>query len=121
MDELCSQLGIEMVKLHGPNGEIYLAFFMRFAKSITSSISRDEPVGSDYLKEKWLLLVEGNELYREVLKGHMIQWGIEEEETGDAESAIEVIDAAGTFDFGVFDISLPVMNGRSCRVIAQAS
>ena len=51
----------------------------------------------------------------------MIQWGIEEEETGDAESAIEVIDAAGTFDFGVFDISLPVMNGRSCRVIAQAS
>ena len=52
MDELCSQLGIEMVKLHGPNGEIYLAFFMRFANSISSSISRDEPVGSDCLKEK---------------------------------------------------------------------
>lgn len=68
-----------------------------------------------------MLLVEGNELYREVLKGHMIQWGIKEEETGDAESVIEVIDAAGTFDFGVFDISLPVMNGRSCRVIALAS
>ena len=60
-------------------------------------------------------------MYREALKGHMIQWGIEVEETGDAESAIEVIDAAGTFDFGVFDISLPVMSGGSWRVIAAAS
>ena len=51
----------------------------------------------------------------------MIQWGIEVEETGVAESAIEVIDATGTLDFGVFDISLQVMNGRSWRVIAVAS
>ena len=121
MDELCSQLGIEIVRLHGPNGEIYLAFVMRFAKSISSSISRDEPVGSYCLKGKRLLLVEDNELHREVLKGHMVQWGIEVEETGDGESAIEVIDAAGLFDFGVFDISLPGMSGGSWRVIAVAS
>ena len=112
IDELCSQLGVEMVTLYGPSGEMYLAFVMQFAKSISNSVSRDEPVGTDCLKGKRLLLVEDNDLYREVLKGHMVQWGIEVAETGDAESAIEVLNAVGPFDFGVFDISLPGMSGE---------
>ncbi len=112
IDELCSQLGVEMVTLYGPSGEMYLAFVMQFVKSISNSVSRDEPVGTDCLKGKRLLLVEDNDLYREVLKGHMVQWGIEVAETGDAESAIEVLNAVGPFDFGVFDISLPGMSGE---------
>jgi len=117
MDELCSQLGIEMVMLRGPNGEMYLAFVMRFAKSISSSISRDELVGSDCPKGKRLLLVEGSDLYREVEKGHMVPKGIEVEETGDAESAIEVIGGAGPFDFGVFDIPLQGMSGGAGELL----
>ncbi len=112
MDELCSQLGVEMVSLFGPNGENYLAFVMQFEKLNANSITNDGVARPDCLKGKRLLLVEDNELYREVLKGHMVQWGIEVEETADAESAIEVMDASAPFDFGVFDISLPGMSGR---------
>ena len=64
-------------------------------------------------------LVEDKELNREFLKGHMIQCGIEVEETGDAESTIEIIDAAGPFDFVVFNIYLQVMKGGAGELLAQ--
>ncbi len=112
MDEICSRLGIELVTLYGPNGEKYLAFVMQFAKP-TPKIQKGQGTGdADCLKGKRLLLVEDNELYREVLKGHFVQWGIMVEEASNAEAAIEAIDRLKSFDFGVFDISLPGMSGR---------
>lgn len=112
MDEICSRLGVEMVTLFGPHGERYLAFVMQFAKSSNGVAEGKTVVRSNSLKGKRLLLVEDNELYREVLKGHLVQWGIEVEEAGDAESAIDLIDKSGSFDFGVFDISLPGKTGK---------
>ncbi len=121
MDEICSRLGIEMVTLFGPNGERYLAFVMQFAKPSSIAQMGQGTFFTDCLKGKRLLLVEDNELYREVLKGHLVQWGVEVEEACNAEAAIEAIDRSSSFDFGVFDISLPGMSGRDLAQYCRSS
>ncbi len=119
MNEICARLGTELVFLTGPRGERFIAFVVSLRKPPQLPADPQGNFPGNCLRGKRLLLVEDNDLYREVLKGHFVRWGMEVEDVGDAERAIEVIDRSVPFDFGVFDSSLPGITGndlaRYCR------
>lgn len=120
MNQLCGKFGIELITKIGPLGERFMAFVVELE---LESPYRLKGYGLHCLRGKRLLLVEDNDLYREVLKRYFIRWGIEVEDAGSAEKAILLMDGLEPFDFGVFDNSLPGRSGselaRYCRLFRQ--
>ncbi len=72
----------------------------------------DDQDGPDF-KGKRILLVEDNELNREIATEILLQYGFEVEEAEDGSIAVEMIRQAqpGRYDLILMDIQMPVMDG----------
>ena len=71
-----------------------------------------ETVKTDNLAGKWVLLVEDNELNREIAKALLEEEGLIVDEADDGDVAVEMVrNSKGRYDFVLMDIQMPRMNG----------
>lgn len=71
-----------------------------------------ETVKTDNLAGKWVLLVEDNELNREIAKALLEEEGLIVDEADDGDVAVEMVrNSRGRYDFVLMDIQMPRMNG----------
>ena len=73
----------------------------------------EEPESFEALAGKRVLLVDDNELNREIMKEILVDHGLMVEEAGDGNEAVAAVKAAepGYFHFILMDIEMPVMDG----------
>ncbi len=71
-----------------------------------------DTVKADNLVGKWVLLVEDNELNREIAKALLEEEGLIIDEADDGDVAVEMVkNSKGKYDFILMDIQMPHMNG----------
>ncbi len=71
-----------------------------------------DTVKADNLAGKWVLLVEDNELNREIAKALLEEEGLIIDEADDGDVAVEMVKKSkGKYDFILMDIQMPHMNG----------
>ena len=80
-----------------------------------------DTVKVDNLVGKWVLLVEDNELNREIAKALLEEEGLIIDEADDGDVAVEMVkNSKGKYDFILMDIQMPHMNGyQAARAIRE--
>lgn len=80
-----------------------------------------ETVKTDNLAGKWVLLVEDNELNREIAKALLEEEGLIVDEADDGDIAVEMVrNSKGRYDFVLMDIQMPRMNGyKAAKAIRE--
>ena len=73
----------------------------------------ENSIGASDFAAKRVLLVDDNDLNREIVKEILEDSGLETEEASNGKTALEMVKASkgGYFDFVLMDIQMPVMNG----------
>ena len=124
----CSKLGTtkaELGRRHGAQGEEYFEKLQMVLSNMEATIAytlgeppHDEPASEDSenieaLEGKRVLLVDDNELNREMLKEVLMDHGILVEEAEDGSEAVAAVKAnePGYYHFVLMDIEMPVMDG----------
>ena len=124
--ELNSAVGYaELGGRHGSKAEEYLQKIQMVLADMEATIaytlgeslhdepSAEEPENIESLEGKRVLLVDDNELNREILKEVLIDHGLLVEEADDGSKAVAAVKAneAGYYHFVLMDIEMPVMDG----------
>lgn len=78
----------------------------------------DEPGNIEMLKGRRVLLVDDNDLNREIMKEMLMEHGLIVEEAKDGKCAVETVKAQqpGYFHFMIMDIEMPVMDGYEATI-----
>ena len=115
----------ELGMRYGSKAEEYLEKIQRILTNLESTIAcvlgestNDEPYPKDSenieaLKGRRVLIVDDNELNREIMKEVLIGHGLLVEEAGNGSEAVEAMKAKepGYYQFILMDIEMPVMDG----------
>ena len=115
----------ELGMRYGSKAEEYLEKIQRVLTNLESTIAcvlgestNDEPYPKDSenieaLKGRRVLIVDDNELNREIMKEVLIGHGLLVEEAGNGSEAVEAMKAKepGYYQFILMDIEMPVMDG----------
>ena len=115
----------ELGRRHGAQGEEYFEKLQMVLSNMEATIAytlgeppHDEPASEDSenieaLEGKRVLLVDDNELNREMLKEVLMDHGILVEEAEDGSEAVAAVKAnePGYYHFVLMDIEMPVMDG----------
>ena len=115
----------ELGKRHGSKAEEYLEKIRQVLTNMESAISyalgeslNDEPAAEETedmeaLEGKRVLLVDDNELNREILREILVDHGLVVEEAGNGSEAVAAVKAnePGYYHFILMDIEMPVMDG----------
>ena len=106
----------------GEGTKIVIELAPRLADRVAEAAGKDTETGGADLAGLKVLLVEDNELNREIAGEILRDFGIEVEEAGDGTEAVSKMAKAvpGQFDIVLMDIQMPIMDGyRATREIRQ--
>ncbi|MGN0626087.1 MAG: response regulator [Oscillospiraceae bacterium] len=124
--ELHSAVGYaELGTVHGSKAEEYLKKMQSVLANMESTIAYalgdspyeesnpEEPADIESLRGKRVLIVDDNQLNREILKEILVDYGLIVAEADDGREAVAEVKAkeAGYYHFILMDIEMPVMDG----------
>lgn len=133
--ELNSAVGYaELGGRHGSKAEEYLeklqsvladmeaTIAYTLGESLHDESAAEEPENIESLEGKRVLLVDDNELNREILKEVLIDHGLLVEEADDGSKAVAAVKASepGYYHFVLMDIEMPVMDGFEATMKIRA-
>lgn len=114
IDLMNGSIGVESEIGKGSEFTIELSFQIRKQALKMGDLLQmaTETVKSDNLVGKWVLLVEDNELNREIARALLEEEGLVIDEADDGDVAVEMVkNSKGKYDFILMDIQMPRMNG----------
>jgi signal transduction histidine kinase/DNA-binding response OmpR family regulator len=77
---------------------------------------------SSVLSRTRMLLVDDNSTHREIIRRHLVSWGVLVTEANSGRQALEILDNAlgGQFDVMIMDAQMPEMNGLTLAAAVRA-
>ena len=77
---------------------------------------------SSVLSRTRMLLVDDNSTHREIIRRHLVSWGVLVTEASSGRQALEILDNAlgGQFDVMILDAQMPEMNGLTLAAAVRA-
>ena len=102
---------LEKIQMVLTNVEFTIAYTL--GESLNDEQDPEEPENIEALTGKRVLLVDDNELNREIMKEVLVEHGLMVEEAGNGSEAVEAMKAKepGYYQFILMDIEMPVMDG----------
>ena len=102
---------LEKIQMVLTNVEFTIAYTL--GESLNDEQDPEEPENIEALTGKRVLLVDDNELNREIMKEVLVEHGLMVEEAGNGNEAVAAVKAKepGYYHFILMDIEMPVMDG----------
>ena len=105
-------------KIQNILGNVELSIAYALGESLNDEPDSDESQNTESLKGKRVLLVDDNELNREIMKEILLDHGLMVEEAGNGQEAVANVKAnePGYYHFILMDIEMPVMDGYEATI-----
>ena len=105
--------GEYLEKLRSILANMESAIACALGESLDDDPAEEEPGNIEMLEGKRVLLVDDNELNREIMREILVDHGLVVEEAGNGSEAVEAVKAnePGYYHFILMDIEMPVMDG----------
>lgn len=122
--KLCDALGaaIDIQSHPGKGTTVTLDFYFRIAEDETLPVKETTQADTEVLNNKKVLLVEDNEMNREIARSILEEYGMIVCEAEDGDIAVRKITESepGYFDYILMDVQMPRMNGfEATRAIRE--
>lgn len=122
--KLCDALGatIDIQSHPGKGTTVTLDFYFRIAEDETLPVKETSQADTEVLNNKKVLLVEDNEMNREIARSILEEYGMIVCEAEDGDIAVRKITDSepGYFDYILMDVQMPRMNGfEATRAIRE--